>query len=335
MKRVSVLRSAFALLVLTWVVMAATGCAKKLTVDPSFAVLEGTPSPNARLIVYQDIGNVVYAKHEFPANSGQFLLDSTFTVYNFGPGTIQGVILDGTPAQGYEVERRQAGGGFLPIKDFPLTPATRWLQTEWEAYTFHDPPSNGSSPPTYQGRGYLSGQITRQSPLTNTAQLTGAALSDCRFITIGGLVVPAPQFGNPETFKGDTLPTITWQPVPGAAKYEIQTFQFRGDIRIGSEKFYYGIPAPIATGKVHHFFIATIPGSATSYKLGDAGSATILQNIPMIGGQKYFFRLSAIDSSGQLIGCTVGSNPDTARIGVEAFVYSAAAQIVCVGCTNP
>ena len=325
MKRVSALRSASALLVLAGLAIWTIGCTKKLTVDPSFAVLEGTPTPNARLILYGDIGNVVYAKHEFPPNSGVYLLDSVFTVYNVGPGTVQGMILDRTAASGFDIEREQPGGGYLPIKDFALTPSAKWLQTEWEAYTFHDPPANGSSPPTYQARGLLAGQVTRLSPLTNVAQLAATDVSDCT------ILFPNATRGNPETCRGDTLPTIIWRAVPGAATYQIQTFQFRGDIRIGSEKFYYGIPAPFATGKVHHFFIARLPGSVTTYKLGDPG-AEIIQSIPMIGGQKYFFRVTAIDSSGRLIGCTVGTNPDTARIGTQAFVYSPAAQIICVGC---
>ena len=62
MKRASALRSALALLVLAVLVLAAAGCAKKLTVDPSFAVLEGMPSPKARLIVYQDMKDAARAR---------------------------------------------------------------------------------------------------------------------------------------------------------------------------------------------------------------------------------------------------------------------------------
>ena len=321
MKRVSVLRSVLAALAIVAAMMSTAGCAKKkLTVDPTFTTPEGLPSANARLIVYQDIGNLVYAKHEFPPNSGVFLLDSIFTVYNFGPGTVQGTVLDGTAASGYQMLRREAGGGFAAFKDFALTPAVRWLQSHWEAYAFNDQPDVGYQPPTYEGRGILSGSITTGSPLTNEATLNGSSVGDVRVLQ--------PRI---DTCPGDELPSVTWTAVPSAAAYLIQTFQYRGDIRVGSEKFVYGIPAPVAIGKVHDYFIGIIPPTTTTYKLGDPG-ALILQNVPMIGPDRFFFRVSAVDSSGRLIGCTVGSHPDTVRIGGEAFLYSPAAEQICVEC---
>jgi hypothetical protein len=124
---------------------------------------------------------------------------------------------------------------------------------------------------------------------------------------------------------------VTWRPVSGAAAYMIHTFQYRGDIRVGSEKFVYGIPAPIAIGKVHDYFIGILPPTTTTYKLGDPG-ALVIQNLPMIGPDRFFFRVTAVDSSGRLIGCTVGTAPDTVRIGGEAFLYSPGAEAICVEC---
>jgi hypothetical protein len=320
MKRVPVLRSVLAALAIAAVIMQAAGCSKKLTVDPTFTTPEGVPSPDARLIVYQDIGSFVQATHEFPPNSAHYVLDSTFTVYNFGPGTVQGMVFDGTAASGYQMLRREAGGGYAPLKDFITTPAVKFLQSHWEAYTFHDQPDAGSQPPTYEGRGALDGSITTSSPLTNVATLNGSSIAD--------VPVVQPRF---DTFPGDRLPAMRWPPIPGAAAYVIQTFQYRGDIRVGSEKFVYGIPAPIAIGKVHDYFIGILPPTPTHYKLGDPG-AIIVQNLPMIGPDRFFFRITAIDSSGRLIGCTAGTVPDTVRIGGEAFLYSPGAEVICVEC---
>ena len=322
MKRVSMLRSVLAgLVIVAAMMMSAAGCAKKkLAVDPTFTTPEGVPSPDARLIVHQDIGNLVTAKHEFPPNSGVFLLDSTFTVYNFGPGTVQGTVLDGTPASGYQMLRRETGGGYAPFKDFIVTPAVKFLQSHWEAYAFHDQPDAGFQPPTYEGRGVLAGSITANSPLTNEAVLNGSSVGDVRVIL--------PRI---DTCPGDELPSVTWTPMSSAAAYLIQTFQYRGDIRIGSEKFVYGIPAPVAIGKVHDYFVGILPPTATTYRLGDPG-AVILQNVPMIGPDRFFFRITAVDSSGRLVGCTVGSHPDTVRIGAEAFLYSPGAEQICIEC---
>ena len=153
----------------------------------------------------------------------------------FGPGTVQGTVLDGTAASGYQMLRREAGGGFAAFKDFALTPAVRWLQSHWEAYAFNDQPDAGYQPPTYEGRGILAGSITTGSPLTNEATLNGSSVGDVRVLQ--------PRI---DTCPGDELPSVTWTAVPSAAAYLIQTFQYRGDIRVGSEKFVYGIPAPVA-----------------------------------------------------------------------------------------
>jgi len=319
MKRVSTSRSVFAGLVTLLATLAAFGCSKKLTIDPGI-VPEGVVTANSRLIVFQDLGNNVDAKKEFPPNSGTFLLDSSFTVYNYGPGTIQGVVLDGTAATNFEIMRQQPNGGLGPIKDFTLTPTNKWLQSHWETYPFFDQPNDGTLPPTYQGRGVVSGQVTTSAPLTNTAVLGSSAVVDCK--------VTSPFI---DTVKHDSLPTVIWQPVAGAANYYLHVYQYRGDIKVGSEKFVYGIPAPVALGKIQDFFVGILPGTTTSYKIGAPG-AQILHNIPMIGPDRFFFRVTAVDVTGRLIGCTVGSNPDTVRIGAESYIYFPAAEMICIGC---
>jgi len=322
MIRTASLRPALALLALAVAAWLAFGCSKQLTVDPG-RTPEGVLAADSKLIVFQDIGNLVYAKHEFPPNSGIFLLDSTFTVYNFSPGTVQGQIMDGTLASGFELLRQQSGGGFSPIKDFPVTAAVKLLSSHWAIYPFNDQPNDGSLPPTYQARGALSGSITTNSPLTNQAVLAASAVADCK-ITEPFL----------STAHGDSLPLVQWNAVPGAANYYLQIYQYRGDIKVGSEKYVYGIPAPVAIGKVKNFFIGILPGTTTSYKLGQPG-AEILINRPMIGPDHFFFRVSAVDANGRLIACSAGAKQDTVRIGTEAFLYSPGAEIICVSCGGP
>ena len=135
--------------------LGAAGCSKKLTqVDSSFTVPEGMPSANSRLIVFPDVAVGIREyldRAPVGLDEGDSLLQ-TIVLYRTGPGVINGVVLDGTPASGYQMLRREANGGLLPLKDFVLTPVVRWLESQWELYSFIDASPGGYNPPTYQGR---------------------------------------------------------------------------------------------------------------------------------------------------------------------------------------
>src|SRR5262249_29657136 len=148
----------------------AAGCAKKITqVDASFTTPEGTFSSSAHLIVQDDLPTRIFTFLDRPPLGGgaEDTLISIDLAYPVGPGAIDGLVIDGTPATGYEVLRQESTGGYAQLKDFMLRPAVRWLDTGNEAYRFTDTAPAGASPYTYVGRGVVGGVVTTASPLTN------------------------------------------------------------------------------------------------------------------------------------------------------------------------
>ncbi len=294
--------------------LGACGCSKKLAVNPAYTMPEGVFSPNARLIVYPDSAITVRAEHQV---GRLYVYDSTFTVTNFGPGTILGMVVDGTPASGFELMRKEAGGGFAPAKDYALTPVAKWLETGSEAYVFHDQPTAGYMPPTYVARGLIGGTTTPSSVLTNEAALD--------IPSVEALTYTSPS----ETDEGDSLFTSTWDPFPGAVGYWVSVFRYRGDIRVGSEKLPYGVPAPFVTGKVHTFVLAYVPAPITAFKMG-SNIGTVMHYEPMLTHNSYYVRVTAVDAAGRMIACTPGRS-DTVLVGGESLIYLPAAEKIGVG----
>ena len=316
MKRVSKLRSALALVTLAGAVLGAFGCSKKLAVDPGFTIPEGVYSPEARLLLYREKPVSVVALHQI---GPIYDFDSTFTVVNYPPGTVIGIVMDGTLAQYFELLRKQSGGGYAPAKDFALTPSTKWLDTKTEQFLFRDLPIDGFSPPTYVARGLVGGSATSGSVISNQAEASPDS--------VGTLTRTSP------VQTPDSLFTFTWAPVTGAAEYWIHVYLFRGDIRTNFEKLGYGVPAPMATGKVHTFVLAHQPATSTSFFVGGPGPGVVHYE-PLAKGLDYYIRVAAVDARGYLIACTPGRS-DTVLVGSENYVYLPAAEKICVGCLKP
>jgi hypothetical protein len=314
MKHVSLERSVLALIAIAAVAISAFGCSKKLTVDSTYTTPEGVPSPNSKLIVYNDSGLTVYAQHESPPGSKNWITDSTQIVHVVGPNKILATLLDGTGASGFQILRKESGGGFAPLKDFPVTPVAKWLDGHWEAYQFHDDHTTPFVPETYIGRGLRSGVVTPQSPLTNPATLENVNVTKVGYTGF--------------LFTTDSLFTISWTPVPGATDYWIQIFNFGVNIVDQTEKFPYGVPAPITTGKIHTFMLAHVVPPTNVFIVG---STPAIHYEAMLGGLNYRVRVCAVDGAGRMIACT-GGDPDTVLVGNESFIYSLSAEKVCVGC---
>jgi hypothetical protein len=290
---------------------AAAGCAEKLTeVDPQYAP-EGTFSPDARIIVYPDVPQVVqiYTDNipEGPDTSDVLLSETV--VRATGPGAIQGAIVDGTTASGYQVLRRESNGGFRSIKDFTLTPLRRWIDSEFELYRFADDSPSGFSPATYVGRGVVGGAVTTNSPLTNPGQLGAATLDE---LVYTGLRTPY-----------DTLITMSWQAVPGAAGYWLQIFQNTGNT---DQSVRTGIPAPFATTSIREYFVAYVTAPADSYKIGrDPGE--VLYRRPLLTGNEYLVRVSAVDPGGRMLATTYGDSQIQPGAGEYALYRLGAAKV--------
>ena len=145
------------------VALAMAGCTKKVTnVDASYTAPEGQYSADARLIVYPDAPITVRDLHGPPARRprtpARMSSPSTEQVY-VAPGALHGVILDGTPASGYQVLRRESNGGYAQLKDYVLNPVARFLDSQWELYAFSDAAALRLQPALVRGarRGRRSG----------------------------------------------------------------------------------------------------------------------------------------------------------------------------------
>lgn len=230
--------------------LALGGCSKRITsVDSSFRV-EGTPSAS-QLFVFQDSPTVTTLFRdtlESGPSDGDYVIDHP-TFYTEGPGTIRGMIFDYTPAGDYQVFRQESNGGFLSLKDFPIHDAKQWVDSGSELYRFVDrSPRPGGS---YVGRGIVNGVVNASSPLTNLASATTSAVGSVAYT---GARTPS-----------DSLFTLAWSPVAGAAGYWLQVFVYRSDLTALSERILAGAPAPIFDGKSTDLLVAYMPSGVTSY----------------------------------------------------------------------
>lgn len=295
----------------------AAGCSKKqLTTQASFTVPEGTPSSELQLITFMDAaGNKLRITDRPAISKVNFAPDSSadtiqadangnldITPYrNFSPGTVRGLIINRSPAQGLEVWRTDPNGGARKIFDFALQPTKRYLTTGTDLYEFYDADPSRSAGATYYVRGLIGGTAGANSPLSNPSRPSTAALTTITY--------QAQRFGTPlnvsDYHQADSLITMAWSPVLGASRYLIQIFRYQSRVLSLEERILSGAPAPLLTGVSHDVFLAAVPGGTTVYRLGDPG-ATVYYSEPLRMRQEYYIRISALDASGALIGTTTG-----------------------------
>ena len=275
--------------------LAFTGCAKKATaVDPSYTRPEGVSGSGAKLVVYPDLATYEAVFLDLaPAGPDTGDIFVGIEASRVGPeGTVHGMVFDQTAANGYQVLRSEAGGGLRELKDFLLPAQTKYLDTGWECYPFDDPDPARVSPTTYVARGALDGQIGANAPVTNVGAIGDSLMADL------------PLSFYPALATIDSAFTLEWDPVPGAAGYWFQVYQFRSDLRSFGEVLLSGVPAPIYVGKEKDIYLAYLPASVTRYKIGDP--ATILTRKLTHFGEVYFARVSAVDANGRLIAFSYG-----------------------------
>lgn len=272
--------------------LGALGCSKKITrVDPGYTNPEGRFSQDARLILYPDVAvNLFEFIDKAPIGPDpDDSLVSTFPLRLHAAGVIHGLVVDGTDANTYQVLRRESGGGYLPLKDYVLHPAVRWLETHWEVYQFEDPVPAAFSPPTYLGRGLVQGVLSPTSPLTNLAQAGSAGLASIRY---SGARAPL-----------DSLFRTSWGPVAGAAGYWVQVFQYVGAPT--EQVIANGLPSPFATGNLVDLNVTYVPAPDTVYKIGTTPTQLFAQKQILTSGA-YFVRIAAVDANGCMIGFSYG-----------------------------
>ena len=169
-----------------------------------------------------------------------------------------------------------------------MYPVLRWIDSEFELYRFADANPSGFSPATYMGRGVVGGAVTPTSPLTNPGQIGATTLDELNYT---GLRTPY-----------DTLITMSWDQVPGAAGYWLQIFQ-----NIGStdQSVRTGIPSPFATEHIREYYIAYVTAPADSHKIG-RDPAEVLYRRALLTGIEYLVRVSAVDPQGRMLATTFG-----------------------------
>jgi hypothetical protein len=284
-------------------------CAKRVTeVDPNFVFPEGRISDDSQLVLWYDPPVVVseYADATEPPGPDQnpFCPNSIFPdpgdpvvrvqTFRFNPaGSINLTILDHTSATAFRPMRREANGGYRSLLDFSLPPTRKWLENQWELYSFSDSRPSGFEPPTYVARGSVAGLQSSSSTLTNQAELR-LAVPDSILYT--GRCLPC-----------DSLFTLRWNAVPGAFRYWLHVYQIASGAN-ETELVESTRPSPINEIRPRDLLLAYVGDSVTSYKLGDYARHDIVRLVERkpAYNQAYRVRIAAIDSLGELIAITRG-----------------------------
>jgi hypothetical protein len=270
--------------------LALAGCAEKVTnVDAGYTAPEGRSDADARLVVYPDVPIVVETFRDILPDGPDPTdpLQGSEERY-IARGALHGIIVDGTAATGYQVLRREANGGYAQLKDYTLSPVARFFDSHWELYAFTDGTPSGFTPPSYVGRGIVSGAVTPLSPLTNVGMIGATTVANLTYTAF--------------PFPPDSNINMTWNQVPGAAGYWIQIYQFMGGTQ---ERLLSAQPAPFVVSDARNYFVGYVPAPAGSYRLGEPGAVVLFQR-GLLMKQEYIVRISAVDGQGQLIAYTYG-----------------------------
>ncbi|MEO5617652.1 MAG: hypothetical protein ABIS67_07755 [Candidatus Eisenbacteria bacterium] len=308
-----------------WIALAMTallsGCgSKKLVVNPAFTTPEGIPSSSMELITFYDMPNFKIRMIDRGAlgqvnigadtvNNDQIARDA-FTrspviipIQAYLPGTVRGLVLNRTPAEGLEVFRTESNGAVRRIFEFAVPVTRRWIDGLSESYEFTDSDPKRVANATYYTRGLLGGSAGASSPLSNGSRLTTTSFTNIQYLANRDGTLPVAGGGVPAPAESTFL--MRWSPVTGTARYLIHVFQYQSRALSLRERVLTGAPAPILPGVASDIFIASVPGSVTEYKMGAPGATIYTFRTPRLRAE-YFVRISAIDANGQMIGMTTG-----------------------------
>jgi hypothetical protein len=283
---------------LVLVALAAVSCDKKKSIVLPADGVEGVASAS-QLVVWPDTPTEVATYDDFfPFGpSPEDTLQSVLEFYGTGPGTILGMIFDFTDADRFEVLRRE-GSTFRRLKDFTLYPSKRFFHGHTDVFRFMDQRPGPVSLNAYVARGLVDGAGVAMAPKTNIGEVAVSARPDTLDYT-------APK-GIPPDFRPmtDSLLFMQWAPVPGAVGYWVHIYQFTD--QGGDEIILSGTAAPAYIAVTRDYFLAFMPASVTSYKIGDPvpNGVHIATQRTLINGQQYLVRVAAVDASGRLIALT-------------------------------
>lgn len=296
------------------VTLALAGCTKKISaVDPGYISPEGQTTANAQQIAYPELPAAVARWKVATANcdtcTDAFI--SVSQVYPTGPGIINGMIFDGTPASSYQILRRESNGGYAPLFDYLLNPVQRFAQSGWKLFTWQDGRPSGFDPPSYLGRGVVSGVVTPTTPLTNVSTARAGGVQDI-FVTT------------------DSLRTYAWTAVPAAAGYILQVYKVKNGYP--SALIHNAAPAPFATQDHLDYLAVWLP--ATLGVIED-GKEVVLSERKLVPAGTFLVHMSAVDAQGRMVGFSFGDFATVAGPDEGYYRKFRAGAFVAVAATIP
>jgi hypothetical protein len=283
----------------------AAGCEKRPAgYDPDPNRPEGVTTTDTKLVAYRNQALRVMIRDYASTNIDSVVVGvSAFT----GPTTMPLLLLfDATQSNQFEMYRRDSGGKFQRTTDFDLDSHFKYISAGIETYFTSDPAPGAYQPPTYLARGLLNGVATHASPLSNEARMLQTDLPP---VTYNGPLFPT-----------DSLFTLSWLGVPGAAGYWIHAYE--KPIAAG-QRLTCAIPGPLSYLTAGDMLIAYYngnnPGGSVQYQLGSPGLVTLRYNPPLLG-HDYFIRITAVDGTGQVIAQTPGDLDSLAMTADLAYL---------------
>jgi hypothetical protein len=222
-------------------------------------------------------------------------------IQSYAPGTVRGVVINRTPADGMQVFRTESNGAARPILDAPVTATRRWLDGRADLYQFADPDPRRSLSSLYIVRGLIGGTAGASSPLTVSGSPAATPFTDIRYTALRNGILPSSGAPPP----AESTFVMRWDPVPGAVRYWIHVFEYQTGFLGLRDRILRGAPSPLQTYGARDIFIASLPASITTYKMGDPPATIYTFRTPHMRVD-YFVRISAVDGSGRMIGMTTG-----------------------------
>lgn len=185
---------------------------------------------------------------------------------------VYGEIYDASSANGFRLYVDPQGQGYRPAADYVAAPA-KTFSTGVNAYRIRALSLDLSLDNTFLGRGSRNGFETTAAPLTEHAVVFQGfpPVELARRIDVP-LVSPA------DSAMTDSIPTLTWAPVPQAARYRV-----------------------VIEGR--NGWVYVVITDATSNTVSD-GTGIVIEDLPMRAGLLYRWGVDAIDAQNRIIGTT-------------------------------
>ena len=206
------------------------------------------------------------------SNSGLLLADVQPANADSTELVVFGEIYDATTANGYRLYVDPANQGFRPATDYLAAP-THTYSTGVNQYRIRSLTWDPSIDNVFLGRGARNGLETTAAPLTEYATVYQSPfpLALARRVDVP-LVAPV------DSANVDSLPTLSWAAVPGAARYRVQIEGRNGIV-----------------------YSALV--DATTHTVGGV-AGFVIENIPLRGGFLYRWSVDAIDGVNRVFGTT-------------------------------